>query len=118
VTLRVYASIIDKARRVVAAGHSAIVDAVFAPQQERVVVEQSAKALGVSFRGIFLTADLATRRARVGSRHGDASDADAAVVERQEQYDLGALDWARVDASGTPEQTLDRARRTLRAPAE
>ena len=115
-TRRVYASVIDNARRAVAAGHSAIVDAVFASQPERDAAEQSAKALGVPFHGLFLTADLATRRARVGSRHGDASDADAAVVERQERYELGALDWARVDASGTPEQTLGRARRMLRVP--
>ena len=35
VTARVYATIADKARRAVAAGHSAIVDAVFAKPQER-----------------------------------------------------------------------------------
>lgn len=115
VTLRVYASILDKARRAVAAGHSAIVDAVFAAPQERTGAEQSAAILAVPFRGLFLTADLATRRQRVDARRGDASDADAAVVERQEEYDLGGLDWLRIDASGTPEQTLERARAALGA---
>jgi predicted kinase len=114
VNLRVYANIIDKARRAVAAGHSAIVDAVFAAPQERTAAEQSAAVLGVPFRGLFLTADLDTRHHRVGSRRGDASDADAAVVERQENYDLAGLDWSRVDASGTPEQTLEHARLALR----
>ena len=52
--LRVYAGIVDKARRAVAAGHSAIVDAVFAAPQERTAVEQSAAVLGVPFRGLFL----------------------------------------------------------------
>lgn len=118
VNLRVYAGIIDKARRAVAAGHSAVVDAVFAALQERTAAEQSAKVLGVPFRGLFLTADLATRRQRVGARRGDASDADATVVERQEQYDLGGLDWRRVDASGTPEQTLERARIALQPQGE
>jgi len=87
---------------------------VFAAPPERTGVERSAAVLGVPFRGLFLTADLATRRQRVGARRGDASDADAAVVERQEEYDLGGLDWLRVDASGTPEQTLEHARTALR----
>ena len=111
VNVRVYASIIDKARRAVAAGHSAIVDAVFAAPPERTAVEQSAAALNVPFLGLFLTADLATRRGRVETRHHDASDANAAVVERQEQYDLSGLQWKSIDASGTPDETLERARR-------
>ena len=40
VTARVYAAIVEKARRAVAAGHSAIVDAVFARPDERQQVEQ------------------------------------------------------------------------------
>jgi hypothetical protein len=113
VTARVYATIADKARRTAAAGHCAIVDGVFAKPQERMVMERSARALGVPFHGLFLEADLATRVARVGGRSGDASDADAAVARAQESYDLGALDWARVDASGNPEETLARARTAI-----
>ncbi len=112
-TARVYAAVADKARRAVAAGHSAVVDAVFAKPQERAAIEQCAQALGVPFHGLFLDADLATRVARVGARSRDASDADAAVARTQESYDLGALDWTRVDASGTPEDTLTRARAAL-----
>lgn len=115
VTLRVYATIFDKARRALAAGRSVIVDAVFASPPERTAVEQSAKALGMPLHGLFLTADLATRLARVGSRRGDASDADAAVAQKQEDYDLGTLTWPRVDASGTPAQTLGSTRMVLRA---
>jgi predicted kinase len=74
---------------------------------------QSAQALGVPFQGLFLVADLETRVARVGGRSRDASDADAAVARNQEDYDLGALDWAEVDASGTPEQTLTLAREAM-----
>ena len=97
-----------------AAGHSAIVDAVFARPDERAVIERSAAILGAPFHGLFLEADVATRLARIGQRKGDASDADAAVAQRQEHYDLGDLDWRRVDASGTPEQTLMRAQAACR----
>jgi uncharacterized protein len=114
VTARVYAAVADKARRTLAAGHSAVVDAVFAKPQERAAVEQHARTLGVPFHGLFLEADLATRVARVGARSRDASDADAAVARHQESYDLGALGWVRIDASGTPLQSLERARAAMK----
>ncbi len=111
ITTQVYALLVDKARRVIAAGHSAIVDAVFADEGERVAIAQAAPA--DAFHGLFMTADLTTRLARVGGRKGDASDADAAVARRQEQYNLGALQWTPVDASGSPEQTLRRTKAAL-----
>jgi uncharacterized protein len=66
-------------------------------------------------QGLFLTADTATRLSRVGGRVRDASDADAAVAQAQERYELGRLEWATVDASGTPEVTLTRAKAALAA---
>ena len=51
VTARVYAAIADKARRIVAAGHSAIVDAVFATPQERDALAAVAKAAKVPAAG-------------------------------------------------------------------
>ncbi len=113
VTARVYAAVAEKARRAIAAGHAAVVDAVFAKAEERAAMKQAADGLGVPFHGLFLEVDLARRIARLGARSGDASDADAAVARAQESYDLGALDWTRIDASGTPEDTLDRARAAI-----
>jgi hypothetical protein len=104
---------IDKARRAVAAGHSAIVDAVFARAQERAAAAASAETLGAPFDGLFLEAAVDERIVRLARRSRDASDADAAVARRQEDYDLGALNWTRIDASGTPEETLARVRRAI-----
>lgn len=114
-TAQVYAVLADKARRVLAAGHSAIVDAVFADPAERAMIAQAAGGAPFqsSFHGLFLIADLAVRVGRVGTRKGDASDADAAVARAQEQYDLGQMDWRTVDASGTPADTLSRATAAL-----
>jgi aminoglycoside phosphotransferase family enzyme/predicted kinase len=112
---RVYAVVADKARRILAAGHSAIADAVFAQPAERDVVAAAAKSANVPLCGLFLTADLATRLKRVGGRARDASDANAAVAKAQDAYDLGPLDWARIDASGTVEDTLARAKTALSA---
>ena len=111
VTAKIYAILADKARRAIAAGHSAIVDAVFAHAAERAAIAQA--AAGATFYGLFLSADLSVRLARVGTRAGDASDADAAVVRRQEQYDLGTMNWTTADASGSPEETLRRAKTAL-----
>ena len=111
ITTQVYALLVDKARRVTAAGHSAIIDAVFADPGERAAIAQAAPV--DAFHGLFLTADLSVRLSRVGARKGDASDADAAVARRQQQYDLGALQWTLVDASGSPEETLRRAKAAL-----
>ncbi|HET7804842.1 MAG TPA: AAA family ATPase [Pseudolabrys sp.] len=110
-TANVYATLTAKARRVVAAGHSAIVDAVFAQPGERADIAKAADS--ADFAGLFLTADLRSRLERVGARAGDASDANAAVVQEQEQFELGRINWGKVDASDTPEETLIRAKVAL-----
>ena len=111
---RIYRILTDKAARVARAGHSGIVDAVFAKPQERAAIETAAAAAGVDCHGLFLVADLPTRLARVGARGPDASDADAAVARSQEEFDLGSVTWTMLDASGSPEATLAKARAAIR----
>jgi len=113
VNARVHAVLTEKAGRAVAAGHAVIVDAVHARATERDALRRLAAKYGVAFRGLFLTADVSTRAARVAARQADASDATEEVVRAQEGYALGNLDWALIDASGTPEMTLERARGAL-----
>jgi predicted kinase len=111
---RVYASLCDKARRILSAGHSVIVDAVFARPEERSAIAAVAAAAGAPFDGLFLVADLANRLERVGSRRNDASDAEATIVAQQQCYQLGEIDWTEVDASGTPDDTLSRAQAAIK----
>jgi predicted kinase len=113
VSERVYRTIIDKAARVARAGHSAIVDAVFARTEERGALESAAAAAGVEFHGLFLVADLTTRVERVIARTGDASDADAEVARKQEEFVTGPVTWSRVDAAGSLAQTLANARAAI-----
>jgi len=114
-TARVYDGLAARAARVLAQGHSVIVDAVFARSAERSQIVAIARDMRVPFTGLFLTADLATRMRRIGGRTGDASDATADLARQQEDYDIGSLDWAMVDASGTPDETLARGRDALAA---
>ena len=58
------------------------------------------------FFGFFLHADLATRLRRVGKRVNDASDATLQIVQQQENYEIGRMDWHTIDASVTLEKTL------------
>jgi uncharacterized protein len=116
VNARVYAALCDKARRVLGAAHAAIVDAVFAGPNERADINAIAQASGADFHGLFLTAPLATREQRLGKRVGDASDADAAVARQQQSYDIGGLTWHEIDASGTRDQTMARAKAALDLP--
>ncbi len=109
----IYRSLIDKAARVARAGHSVIVDAVFARPEERAAIETAAAAAKADFRGLFLAADLRTRLDRVGSRGPDASDADAKVARMQNAFDIGKVTWTIVDASGSPEETLAIARAAI-----
>jgi predicted kinase len=112
---RVYSIVEDKARRSLGAGHSAIVDAVFAKPEERDAIEAIARQSSCDFIGLWLTAPAELLISRVEQRHGDASDADRRVVKEQLRYDLGGIAWTSVDASGTPAQCAEEAKAALRA---
>jgi uncharacterized protein len=106
VTAQIYEVLVQRAVRILVQGHSGVVDAVFAHETERAAIRDAAHKLNIRFVGLFLATDLATRMSRVGRREHDASDATPEIAETQEKYNIGTVDWAVIDASGTPEQTL------------
>ena len=69
---------------------------------------------GTAFRGLFLVADLQTRLNRVGTRGLDASDANADIARQQESFELGRIEWIKIDASGSLPETLELARAAIR----
>jgi uncharacterized protein len=109
----VYAACLDRAQRALAAGHSVVLDAVFAQAEEREAAAAAARRNRAHFAAVWLDAPAEALAARVAARRSDASDATPGVVDAQLRYDLGALDWPRVDAGGTPAETLARLRGTV-----
>ena len=102
---QVYAACFKRAKAALAAGHSVVLDAVFADGREREAAAAIAESSGVAFHGVWLEAPPEILKFRVAARKGDASDATAAVVDKQMSYNLGPLNWSRADASGPPEET-------------
>lgn len=112
-TQKTYQAVYDEARTVLTTGHSVIADCVFSKPEERAAIEAVAAEMEVPFMGLWLEADPEIMQSRVEARTKNASDADAEVVKMQLGYDLGEIAWARVDSSGTREQTDAKAREIL-----
>jgi aminoglycoside phosphotransferase family enzyme/predicted kinase len=115
---QVYARLRDRAGRILAAGHGVVLDAVFDSAEERDAVAALARRAGVPLTGLWLQAGEEVLVSRVSARTGDASDADAAVVHGQLARGGAAPEWISVEASGTPETTLHRARAALPRPRD
>jgi uncharacterized protein len=103
VSRRVYETLADRARSAIVNGRTVVVDAVFADQAQRRIIERVAMDLGVTFVGCWLSAPEEVLISRAEERRSDASDADAAIVRRQHLQGTGPIDWAVVDATGTKE---------------
>jgi predicted kinase len=113
ITREVYRGMLKDAEMAIAAGHSVILDAVFARPEQRDSVAELAANLDVPFDGFWLEADAETLRHRVETRKNNASDATVAVLDRQMTRDPGPISWHRLDSSGSKDATLAAAQRIL-----
>ncbi|MGZ9076589.1 MAG: AAA family ATPase, partial [Burkholderiaceae bacterium] len=114
-TAAVYHLMLHKARSALRAGYSVIADAVHAHPSERAAMAALAEQTGARLHTFWLNAPPKILFERVANRKNDASDATPQVVERQMSYDLGQLEWTRLDASGPLEETLRTAMSYLHA---
>jgi predicted kinase len=110
---RVYATVARRAGQVVAGGHAAIADAVYARPSDREAIERVAAAAQVPFVGLWLDAPEPVLIARSEQRRLDASDAAAAVIRQQLAQDIGLIAWRRIDASRALEDVLRMATAVL-----
>ncbi|MGZ8408920.1 MAG: bifunctional aminoglycoside phosphotransferase/ATP-binding protein [Hyphomicrobium sp.] len=115
---RTYQAVFDECAQVLAAGQSAIADAVFADPEERKAIERVAAKAGVPFHGIWLEASPEVMQERVTRRTRNVSDANAWVVRLQLQYDPGEMTWARLDSNGSRDETVAAALRVLNCDLE
>ncbi len=109
----IYQNLISQARLALSAGHSVILDGVYAREVERCALKSLAWEFGISLEAIWLEGDQSLLKSRVASRVGDASDATPDVVDFQSRIDTGPIIWHRINASRSKADVLADVKRVL-----
>lgn len=113
---KVLARMAYDARVALCAGAAVVLDTTFLDIEARACASAIARAEGVRFDGVWLELPAEVAVARVSGRGADASDATAAVVERQAEQAVRPPDW-RVLPVGRPlDEVVAEAVRLLDAP--
>jgi len=110
---RVYRRLCERTERVLQAGYSVIVDAVFLEPEYRQWIEQVAARAQCGFLGLWLEAEDAQLIDRVTQRKNDASDANADVVRKQLTMNAKAADWIPVATDGQLQVAVQQANAAL-----
>ncbi|MGB0748191.1 MAG: AAA family ATPase [Magnetospiraceae bacterium] len=113
VTEKVYETLEQEAAQALALGRPVIADAVFARPDQRNRLRALAERQNLPFQGLWCAAAPEIMAERISSRKNNISDADTQVLQKQLALDLGPLDWAPIDTSGSREQTDAAAREVL-----
>lgn len=95
---RVYDELMDTATRVLADGHSVVLDATFQDAETREEAESIGRIPGTAFNGFWLQANSMKLYDRVDGRKNDPSDATLSVLAHQLENDVGEITWHRIDA--------------------
>ncbi|MEJ6849360.1 AAA family ATPase [Sinorhizobium fredii] len=95
---KVYGEMACRTFSILRAGGSVVAEAVFDKFANRQRIEAAASEAHVPYTAIWLDASPSVLRGRVAERTAGPSDADLNVLCRQLAYDVGDLDWHRMDA--------------------
>lgn len=106
VTDRTYQALYDTCAALLAAGHSAVADAVFALPEQRAAIEAVAAKAGVQFDGLWLEAPQELAAQRILERKANVSDATPQILKQQLSYDLGDIAWTRIDSAPSKDVSL------------
>lgn len=101
-SLKTYEEVDIRIKDALDKGQSVIVDIVFVSEAGRAKMENFAKDYGASFTAFWLDAPAQVLKDRVISRAaigGDPSDADADIVDLQQTFNLGHIEWPLIDAT-------------------
>jgi len=109
----VYRRVFRKAEVALDSGCSVIVDAVFPEGPQRSQVRDLAFRTNAGFQGLWLYANERLLKERVGARDADASDADAAIIDKQLKTIEPPENWIQIDASGGKDATAAAIAKTL-----
>lgn len=112
-TAKTFDHLFQVARDVLNTGQSVVLDAVFASSEHRAAAEKVAKDLGVQFQGIWVNASDQIRLERIQKRQNNVSDVTPEIALQQSNYDLGDMNWARIDSSGEKHVTVETAHHLL-----
>jgi len=111
--MRTYDAFYAETRQALSEGHDVIMDAVFSLPQQRAHAAEIAIEMGVDFQGLWIDAPLEVREQRVRERQNNISDVTVEITRQQMDYDLGQIDWAKIDSSGPKETTISLGKQTL-----
>jgi len=103
---RTYAAMLARARTLLGAGQSVVLDAVHGRAEERIAAAALAAECGVRFDAVWLEAPPADLIERVGRRKNDASDATPEVVRRQLERITPPDDWPHVATQADRSEVL------------
>lgn len=111
----IYDRIIQRAKTILATGHSVFIDATFLDPDDRQTATNITADTGIVVHRFWLEAPLDTLIDRVKARRGDASDADADLVRAQFSSATPPHDWTSISATGSIADTVARIEPELRA---